>query len=117
MKVQKLTLDYKPGFPNMFTITGPGSPSVLTNMPTAIEQHVEWVTDCISYMIENNLIKSLLLKKIHLNGESKLKKLQIKHYFLLLNIHGIWELIFQISLECLCLMPVDYLHIQKFVKI
>ena len=47
----------------MFTITGPGSPSVLTNMPTAIEQHVEWVTDCISYMIENNSIKSLLLKK------------------------------------------------------
>ncbi len=43
-----------PGFPNMFTITGPGSPSVLTNMPTAIEQHVEWVTDCIKYMIDNN---------------------------------------------------------------
>ena len=43
-----------PGFPNMFTITGPGSPSVLTNMPTAIEQHVEWVTDCIKYMVDNN---------------------------------------------------------------
>jgi cyclohexanone monooxygenase len=35
------------GFPNLFTITGPGSPSVLTNMPVAIEQHVEWVADCI----------------------------------------------------------------------
>jgi cation diffusion facilitator CzcD-associated flavoprotein CzcO len=38
------------GFPNMFVITGPGSPSVLTNMPVAIEQHVEWIGDCISYM-------------------------------------------------------------------
>ena len=38
------------GFPNMFSITGPGSPSVLTNMPVAIEQHVEWITDCIGYL-------------------------------------------------------------------
>ena len=38
------------GFPNLFTITGPQSPSVLTNMPVAIEQHVEWVTDCIDHM-------------------------------------------------------------------
>jgi len=38
------------GFPNMFTITGPGSPSVLTNMPVAIEQHVEWITRCINHL-------------------------------------------------------------------
>lgn len=38
------------GFPNLFTITGPGSPSVLCNMPVAIEQHAEWITDCIAYM-------------------------------------------------------------------
>ncbi len=38
------------GFPNMFTITGPGSPSVLTNMPVAIEQHVEWITALIAHM-------------------------------------------------------------------
>lgn len=35
-----------PGFPNLFTVTGPGSPSVLCNMPIAIEQHVNWITDC-----------------------------------------------------------------------
>jgi cyclohexanone monooxygenase len=35
------------GFPNMFTITGPGSPSVLTNMINSIEQHVEWIADCL----------------------------------------------------------------------
>lgn len=38
------------GFPNLFTVTGPMSPSVLTNMPQAIEQHVEWITDCIARM-------------------------------------------------------------------
>lgn len=40
------------GFPNMFTITGPGSPSVLSNMMTSIEQHVEWIFGCISH-VEN----------------------------------------------------------------
>ena len=44
-----------PGFPNLFTITGPGSPSVLCNMPVAIEQHVEWVTDCISFLEQNKI--------------------------------------------------------------
>jgi len=38
------------GFPNLFTITGPGSPSVLMNMPVAIEYHVDWIADCIDYM-------------------------------------------------------------------
>jgi cation diffusion facilitator CzcD-associated flavoprotein CzcO len=38
------------GFPNLFTITGPGSPSVLSNMVTSIEQHVDWVADCIEDM-------------------------------------------------------------------
>ena len=36
------------GFPNFFTLTGPGSPSVLSNMMVSIEQHVEWVADCLS---------------------------------------------------------------------
>jgi cyclohexanone monooxygenase len=36
------------GFPNFFTITGPGSPSVLTNMMVSIEQHVNWISDCIA---------------------------------------------------------------------
>jgi cyclohexanone monooxygenase len=37
------------GFPNMFTITGPGSPSVLSNMVVSIEQHVDWIADAIAY--------------------------------------------------------------------
>lgn len=43
------------GFPNFFTITGPQSPSVLTNVPTAIEQHVEWISDCLRYLRENDV--------------------------------------------------------------
>jgi cation diffusion facilitator CzcD-associated flavoprotein CzcO len=41
------------GYPNMFMITGPGSPSVLSNMPVSIEQHVEWISGAIEYMREN----------------------------------------------------------------
>ncbi|RIK46215.1 MAG: cyclohexanone monooxygenase [Chloroflexi bacterium] len=45
------------GFPNMFTITGPGSPSVLSNMIISIEQHVEWVSECIEYLEEHQVRK------------------------------------------------------------
>ena len=43
------------GFPNMFTVTGPQSPSVLSNMMISIEQHIDWITDCISHMKDNGL--------------------------------------------------------------
>lgn len=38
------------GFPNLFTITGPGSPSVLTNMLPSIEQHVDWIAECVAHL-------------------------------------------------------------------
>jgi len=38
------------GFPNLFLVTGPGSPSVLTNVITAIEQHVEWISACLEHL-------------------------------------------------------------------
>jgi cyclohexanone monooxygenase len=41
------------GFPNFFTVTGPGSPSVLYNMVPGIEQHVDWITDCMQYVVKN----------------------------------------------------------------
>ena len=41
-------------FPNLFTVTGPGSPSVLSNMMPSIEQHVNWITDCIEWMMKND---------------------------------------------------------------
>ena len=38
------------GFPNLFMVTGPGSPSVLGNMPTSIEQHVDWICGAIDHL-------------------------------------------------------------------
>jgi cyclohexanone monooxygenase len=38
------------GFPNLFMVTGPGSPSVLSNMVMSIEDHVEWISDCIAFL-------------------------------------------------------------------
>lgn len=43
------------GFPNLFMITGPGSPSVFTNMVTSIEQHVNWIADCLAHLKEGGL--------------------------------------------------------------
>jgi cyclohexanone monooxygenase len=43
------------GFPNLFTITGPGSPSVLSNMVVSIEQHVDWIADCLAHLSERRL--------------------------------------------------------------
>ena len=45
------------GFPNFYTITGPGSPSVLSNMMVSIEQHVDWLTDLFTYMRDHNLTR------------------------------------------------------------
>ena len=45
------------GFPNLFMMTGPGSPSVLCNMPVPIEQHAEWITDCIAHLRLKGLIR------------------------------------------------------------
>jgi cyclohexanone monooxygenase len=43
------------GFPNLFMITGPGSPSVLSNMVVSIEQHVDWITDCLDHLRSRGL--------------------------------------------------------------
>ena len=43
------------GFPNMFMITGPGSPSVLSNMPVSIEQHIDFIADFIAWMRERHV--------------------------------------------------------------
>jgi cyclohexanone monooxygenase len=43
------------GFPNLFTITGPGSPSVLSNVVVSIEQHVDWIGGCLAFMREHGL--------------------------------------------------------------
>ena len=45
------------GFPNLFTVTGPGSPSVLTNMLPAIEQHVDWIADALVHLRTGGLTR------------------------------------------------------------
>ena len=45
------------GFPNMFVITGPGSPSVKTQMILAIEQHTDWIADCLAHMREQGFTR------------------------------------------------------------
>jgi cation diffusion facilitator CzcD-associated flavoprotein CzcO len=43
------------GFPNLFTVQGPGGPSPATNFVPALEQHVEWISDCIEYLRANDI--------------------------------------------------------------
>lgn len=45
-------------FPNMFTITGPGSPSVLSNVIVSIEQHVEWIADYLTNLAELGITRT-----------------------------------------------------------
>ena len=46
------------GFPNLFMITAPGSPSVLSNMMVSIEQHVDWITDYIEHAREHGIVRA-----------------------------------------------------------
>ncbi|MGW6730155.1 flavin-containing monooxygenase [Nocardia sp. NPDC055029] len=43
------------GFPNMFIIGGPGSPSALSNMVISIELQVDWIADCLAYLRDDDL--------------------------------------------------------------
>lgn len=45
------------GFPNLFLVTGPQSPSVLSNVVVSLEQHVEWITGAIAYLTEQGITR------------------------------------------------------------
>ena len=45
------------GFPNMFLVTGPGSPGVLSNMVVSIEQHIDWIADAIEHLNSRNFTR------------------------------------------------------------
>jgi cyclohexanone monooxygenase len=45
------------GFPNLFLITGPGSPSVLSNMVPAVEQHARWIADCLAHLRDHGIAR------------------------------------------------------------
>ncbi|MCE2391976.1 MAG: NAD(P)/FAD-dependent oxidoreductase [Proteobacteria bacterium] len=83
------------GFPNLFTITGPGSPSVLTNMPVSIEQHVEWISDCIEHVRRAGLTRIEALPEAeerwvrHVNrAASQTLLMQAESWYLGANIPG-----------------------------
>ena len=46
------------GVPNLFMITGPGSPSVKMQMILAIEQHIDWITDFLKHLRSNNFARA-----------------------------------------------------------
>lgn len=45
------------GYPNLFTVTGPGSPSVLSNVMVSIEQHVEWIAACLAHLRDQGVTR------------------------------------------------------------
>ena len=59
------------GFPNIFFVTGPQSPGVKSQMILSIEQHVDWIADCIKYMKSNG-------NKM-INPKKKSEELWVKH--------------------------------------
>ena len=63
-------------FPNLFTVTGPGSPSVFTNMLPTIEQHVEWITDCIGHLVSHSYTRIEADAERRLNGGNMYKTSQ-----------------------------------------
>jgi cyclohexanone monooxygenase len=46
------------GFPNLLMVTGPGSPSVLSNMMVSIEQSVDWIADFIEHLRANGISRA-----------------------------------------------------------
>ena len=84
-----LGLIHVAGFPNLFTITGPGSPSVLCNMPVSIEQHVDWITDCIDHMRMNGLERIEARPEAQRSGCAQVNELANRTLLPMANIPGI----------------------------
>ena len=58
------------GFPNLFLVTGPGSPSVLSNMLPSIEQHVDWIADCVAHVEARGAARSTRRSRPRTPGSS-----------------------------------------------
>jgi cyclohexanone monooxygenase len=69
------------GFPNLFIITGPGSPSVFANMVTSIEQHVDWIADCIATMQRDHRVTVEPLLRRNKNGSRMSTRLVAARYW------------------------------------
>ncbi len=73
------------GFPNLFMIAGPGSPSVLTNMVVAIEQHVEWIATLIEYAHEHDITSIEASDEAELGWDAELREAADKTLYPLAN--------------------------------
>ena len=71
-----------PNFPNFFIISGPGSPSVLTNVPAQIQQHVEWISEFIKYLEKSNSVSVEPEAKEAENWVKKINTLANKSLFM-----------------------------------
>jgi hypothetical protein len=71
-----------PNFPNFFIISGPGSPSVLTNVPAQIQQHVEWISEFIRYLEKSNSLSVEPEAKEAENWVKKINTLAKKSLFM-----------------------------------
>ena len=71
-----------PNFPNFFIISGPGSPSVLTNVPAQIQQHVEWISEFIKYLEKSNSLSVEPEAKEAENWVKKINTLANKSLFM-----------------------------------
>ncbi len=59
------------GFPNLFTVTGPGSPGPLANMAVSIEQHIEWISRCLEFLRDNGIVR--------IDADSELEEAWMQH--------------------------------------
>ena len=94
------------GFPNLYMITGPGSPSVLSNMMVSIEQHVDWISDLIEHMQS----KGVGFNRANRVSPRALGAAQQRHRqphaATRRRIPGTWVPMFQVSPRSFCRIPV-----------
>jgi len=103
-------------FPNLFLITGPGSPSVLTNMIISIEHDVDWIAECLDYLRKHDFDS--------IEATSEAEDAWVNHVneianatLFLLPILGIWGRIYLVSQEFSCPMPVVLFRIFRSARV
>ena len=90
------------GFPNMFLVTGPGSPSVLSNMIVSIEQHVDWIADCLAYQRDQRHRRASRRRKVRKTAGSRTSMRLRTTRSIRRRTPGTWARTFPASRACSC---------------
>ena len=90
------------GFPNMFLVTGPGSPSVLSNMIVSIEQHVDWIADCLAYQRDQRHRRASRRRKMRKTAGSRTSMRLRTTRSIRRRTPGTWARTFPASRACSC---------------